>query len=63
MNTRYIVKDKKGTYQSAYNLKLGQKEAYSWAVQCAKSVDGGVVYLVDDDMNTEKEVFRVQNKK
>jgi len=60
MNTKYIVKDRKGHYQSAYNLKLGKDKAYDWAVQCAKSVNG-VVYLVDEDKKTEKEVFRVEN--
>ncbi|MEY2973116.1 MAG: hypothetical protein RI886_893 [Pseudomonadota bacterium] len=58
MNTKYIVKDRKGEYQSAYNLKLGKQKAYDWAVQCAKSVNG-VVYLVDEDKKTEQEVFRV----
>jgi len=58
MNVKYIVKDRKGHYQSAYNLKLGEKKALDWAVQCAKSVNG-VVYLVDEDKKTEKEVFRV----
>ena len=33
-------------------------KAFDWAVQCAKSVNG-VVYLVDEDNKTEKEVFRV----
>jgi len=60
MNTKYIVKNKKGDYQSAYNLKLGKQKAYGWAVQCAKSVDG-IVYLIDEDAKTEKEVFRVEN--
>ena len=60
MNTKYIVKNKKGDYQSAYNLKLGKQKAYDWAVQCAKSVDC-IVYLIDEDAKTEKEVFRVEN--
>lgn len=59
MNTKYIVKDKKGHYQSAYNLKLGKDKAYSWAVQCAKKVNG-IVYLVNEELNTEEEVFRVE---
>jgi len=62
MNTKYIVKDKKGHYQSAYNLKLGKNNAFSWAVQCAKKVNG-VVYLVDEDKKTEEEVFRVNSDK
>jgi len=62
MNQKYIVKDKKGHYQSAYNLKLGENNAYSWALQCAKKVDG-IVYLVDEDKKTEKEIFRVNSDK
>ena len=58
MNIKYIVKDRRGHYQSAYNLKLGKDKAYQWAVQCAKSVNG-VVYLVNEDEKTEEEVFRV----
>lgn len=55
MNKRYIVKDKDGTYQSAYNLALGKQKAYDWAMQCAKSVNG-VVYYVEGDK--EQEVYR-----
>lgn len=57
MNTRYIVKDKNGTYQSAYNLSFGRDKALDWAVQCAKQVNG-VVYYVDDDAKTEEVVFK-----
>ena len=57
MNKRYIVRDKDGAYQSAYNLVLGKKQAYDWAMQCAKSVNG-VIYYVDGDANKEQEVFR-----
>jgi len=59
-NIKYVVKDKRGDYQSAYNLKLGKQKAYDWAIQCAKSVKG-VVYLIDEDAKTEKEVLRVEN--
>lgn len=62
MNKRYIVKDKNGAYQSAYNLALGKQKALDWATQCAKSV-GGIVYLVDDDSQNEVEVYRVPEKK
>jgi len=57
MNKRYIVRDRDGAYQSAYNLALGKKQAYDWAMQCAKSVNG-IIYLVDEDHNQEEEVFR-----
>ena len=55
MNKRYIVRDKDGTYQSAYNLELGKKQAYDWAMQCAKSVNG-VIYYVEGEK--EQEVYR-----
>jgi hypothetical protein len=58
MNKRYIVRDKQGAYQSAYNLALGKKKAYEWAMQCAKSVNG-VIYYVEGDSNNEEEVFRM----
>lgn len=60
MNKRYIVRDKNGSYQSAYNLVFGKQQAYQWALQCAKSVNG-VVYFADDDKDNgkEQEVFRV----
>ena len=57
MNKRYIVRDREGAYQSAYNLALGKKQAYDWAMQCAKSVNG-VIYYVEGDTNKEQEVFR-----
>lgn len=55
MNKRYIVRDKDGTYQSAYNLALGKKKAYEWAMQCAKSVNGVIYY---SEGEKEQEVFR-----
>lgn len=58
MNKRYIVRDRDGAYQSAYNLALGKKQAYDWAMQCAKSVNG-VIYYVEGDSNNEEEVFRM----
>jgi hypothetical protein len=62
MNKKYIVRDRHGAYQSAYNLVFGKKKAYDWAMQCAKSVNG-VIYLADDDSNQEEEVFRVSDYK
>ena len=57
MNKKYIVRDRHGAYQSAYNLVFGKKKAYDWAMQCAKSVNG-VIYYVEGDTSKEQEVFR-----
>lgn len=54
---RYIVKDKNGGYQSAYNLALGKNQAYSYAVECARRVNG-VVFLYDEDIRREQEIYR-----
>ncbi len=63
MKIRYIVKDKSGTYQSAYSCSLGEKKAYDWAVQCAKTVNG-VVYLIDtNNQEKEQEVYRTVDSK
>lgn len=59
MDKRYIVKDKKGAYQSAYNLHFGKEKAFDWAVQCAKTVKG-TVYFVDDAAKTEVAVFTAE---
>jgi hypothetical protein len=47
MVERYIVRDKDGNYQSAYNVALGKEKAYSWALQCAKDVCG-IIYAGDE---------------
>jgi hypothetical protein len=62
MNQRYIVRDRNGAYQSAYNLAFGKDKAYDWAKQCAKSV-GGIVYFMEGDDAKEQEVFRVPDAK
>lgn len=56
MKTKYVVKDKNGHYQSAYNLFLGKEKAFEWALQCAKIVKGDI-FLVDEENKTEKQVF------
>ena len=61
MNKRYIVRDKNGAYQSAYNLSLGKQNAYNWAMDCAKSVNG-IIYYSEGD-NKEQEVFRTPDNK
>ena len=61
MNKRYIVRDRDGAYQSAYNLSFGKDKAYSWALQCAKSING-VVYYSEGD-SKEQEVYRAPDSK
>ena len=61
MNKRYIVRDKDGAYQSAYNLSFGKQKAYDWALQCAKSING-VIYYSEGD-NKEQEVYRAPESK
>ena len=61
MNIRYIVRDKDGAYQSAYNLSFGKQKAYDWALQCAKSING-VIYYSEGD-NKEQEVYRAPESK
>ena len=43
---RYIVKNAKGEYQSAYSTKLGNKEAFKYAELTAKDIYG-IIYSVD----------------
>ena len=52
---RYIVKDAKGEYQSAYSTKLGVKDAFKYATLTAKDVYG-VIYSVDNNGNMEQVV-------
>ena len=40
----YIVRDKKGTYMSAYSEKLGKSQAVAWATECAKQSRGVIYY-------------------
>jgi len=51
---RYIVKNAKGEYQSAYSTKLGNDNAFKYATLTARDVFG-VIYSVDADGN-EKEI-------
>ena len=44
---RYIVRNAKGEYQSAYSTKLGNEEAFKYAELTAKDVYG-TIYSVDD---------------
>ena len=48
--TRYIVRNAKGEYQSAYSTKLGNDNAFKYATLTARDVFG-VIYSVDTDGN------------
>ena len=47
---RYIVKNAKGDYQSAYSTKLGNDNAFKYATLTARDVFG-VIYSVDANGN------------
>ena len=60
---RYIVKNAKGDYQSAYSTKLGNDNAFKYATLTARDVFG-VIYSVDADGNeTEVTSFPKPDKK
>ena len=60
---RYIVKNAKGEYQSAYSTKLGNDNAFKYATLTARDVFG-VIYSVDIDGNeTEVTSFPKPDKK
>lgn len=61
INKRYIVRDKDGAYHNAYNFHFGKQNAYDWAVQCAKLING-IVYFSGED-NKEQEVYRAPDSK
>lgn len=47
---RYIVKNAKGEYQSAYSTKLGSDNAFKYATLTARDVFG-TIYSVDTNGN------------
>ena len=51
---RYLVKNAKGEYQSAYSTKLGKDNAFKYATLTAREIFG-VIYSVDNN-GDEKEV-------
>ena len=51
---RYLVKNAKGEYQSAYSTKLGKDNAFKYATLTAREIFG-VIYSVDND-GDEKEI-------
>ena len=54
-NGSYIVRDKRGTYMSAYSAKLGKKQAQVWARDCAKR-SRGVLYFRKNEGEAEEEL-------
>ena len=51
----YIVRDKRGTYMSAYSQQLGEKNARAWARHCAKC-SKGVLYFRNGEGEAEEEI-------
>lgn len=58
VNKRYIVRNKNGEYQAAYNLVLGKEKARSYALDCAKKING-VVYFAEGEK--EQELYRIED--
>jgi len=56
----YIVRDKKGTYMSAYSEKLGKQKAAAWAVECAKQ-SRGILYYRAAPQKPEEEMANYKN--
>lgn len=50
----YIVRDKKGTYMSAYSEKLGKSQAVAWATECAKQSRGVIYYRATPEVPEEE---------
>jgi len=51
---RYLVRNAKGEYQSAYSIKLGNDNAFKYATLTAREIFG-VIYSVDNN-GDEKEI-------
>jgi len=51
----YIVRDKRGTYMSAYSQQLGEINARAWARNCAKR-SKGVLYFRNREGEPEEEI-------
>jgi len=51
----YIVRDKRGTYMSAYSQQLGEINAHAWARNCAKR-SKGVLYFRNGEGEPEEEI-------
>ena len=52
--TRYLVKNAKGEYQSAYSTKLGKDKAFKYATLTARDIFG-VIFAIDEN-GDEKEI-------
>jgi hypothetical protein len=51
---RYLVKNAKGEYQSAYSTKLGKDKAFKYATLTAKDIFGAIFAI--DENGDEKEI-------
>ena len=60
---RYIVKNAKGEYQSAYSTKLGNDNAFKYATLTARDVFGVIYSFVIDGNETEVTSFPKPDKK
>ena len=54
--TRYLVRNAKGEYQSAYSTKLGKDNAFKYATLTARDIFG-VIFAIDEN-GDEKEIAR-----
>ena len=51
---RYLVRNIKGEYQSAYSIKLGKDKAFKYATLTAKDIFGVILAIYDN--GDEKEI-------
>ena len=51
---RYLVRNAKGEYQSAYSTKLGKDNAFKYATLTARDIFGAIFSV--DDNGDEKEI-------
>jgi hypothetical protein len=51
---RYLVRNAKGEYQSAYSTKLGKDKAFKYATLTARDIFG-VIFAIDEN-GDEKEI-------
>jgi hypothetical protein len=58
MNKQYRVYNKRGEYHHAYNASL--EDALSWAIDCAKRVNGSVTEI--SNSGKEQEIFNCKKE-
>ena len=59
--TRYLVRNAKGEYKSAYSIKLGKDKAFKYATLTAKDIFGVILEVYDD--GDEKEIVSYPESK